>query len=222
VRGTSPRLAHCCARPGAWNFRSGASHARRLFHLGRPRLGVAWSQTLDGQLRNQQPAGQRHGGADRQMDPLLNLRSVPGSSCLLPGVAQATMQGEAHSGDQCIVLDLPGGCLVAVADGLGHGPEAARAALLAMTVLREGPHTSVIQQIRKCHEALRTTRGVVLSLALFNFAEETVAWLGVGNVGGVLVRASAAPGEPGREYLLCRGGVVGAQLPALHAGVMPM
>lgn len=132
------------------------------------------------------------------------------------------MQGEAHSGDQCIVLDLPGGCLVAVADGLGHGPEAARAALLAMQVLREGPHTSVIQQIRKCHEALRTTRGVVLSLALFNFAEETVAWLGVGNVGGVLVRASAAPGEPGREYLLCRGGVVGAQLPALHAGVMPM
>jgi len=156
------------------------------------------------------------------MDPLLNPRPAPGGSRLAWGVAQSAMPGETQSGDECMVLNLPGGCLIAVADGLGHGDEAARAAQSAMQVLRQGPHTSVIQQVRKCHEALRPTRGVVLSLALLNYAEETVAWLGVGNVGGVLLRASAAPGEPGKEYLLCRGGVVGAQLPALHAGVMPM
>jgi serine/threonine protein phosphatase PrpC len=48
-----------------------------------------------------------------------------------------------------------------------------------------------------------------------------MTWLGVGNVQGVLVRG-AAKKEDGREMLLQRAGVVGAQLPALQAAVLPV
>jgi serine/threonine protein phosphatase PrpC len=48
-----------------------------------------------------------------------------------------------------------------------------------------------------------------------------MTWLGVGNVQGVLMRADAKSGN-GQESLLLRAGVVGAQLPALQATVIPI
>ena len=62
----------------------------------------------------------------------------------------------------------------------------------------------------RCHERLRDTRGVVLSLGLF--ATGSLTWLGVGNVDGVLVRSGS--GAP--EQLLVRSGVVGRRLPSLE------
>ena len=48
-----------------------------------------------------------------------------------------------------------------------------------------------------------------------------MTWLGVGNVQGVLMRADAQKGSV-QEVLLLRGGVVGSQLPALQAAVLPI
>jgi negative regulator of sigma-B (phosphoserine phosphatase) len=48
-----------------------------------------------------------------------------------------------------------------------------------------------------------------------------MTWLGVGNVQGVLMRADAKKGNV-REALLLRAGVVGSQLPALQATVLPI
>jgi hypothetical protein len=48
-----------------------------------------------------------------------------------------------------------------------------------------------------------------------------MTWLGVGNVQGVLMRADAKKGKV-KESLLLRGGVVGSQLPALQATVIPI
>jgi len=46
-----------------------------------------------------------------------------------------------------------------------------------------------------------------------------MTWLGVGNVGAVLMRAHAREGVV-QETLLLRGGVVGSQLPPLQASVL--
>jgi serine phosphatase RsbU (regulator of sigma subunit) len=116
-----------------------------------------------------------------------------------------------ESGDQYLVSrTADGGVLVAVVDGLGHGPEAASAAKTAIAVLEASDERELGARFLRCHERLRDTRGVVLSLALF--ATGSLTWLGVGNVDGVLLRSGfSAP-----EQLLVRGGVVGRRLPSLE------
>ena len=76
--------------------------------------------------------------------------------------------GAAVSGDLEVVTYFPGGALAAVIDGLGHGPEAAHAASVAAAVLRRQPAEPVTDLMVLCHEALRPTRGAVMSLASFD------------------------------------------------------
>src|SRR5436190_4048002 len=123
------------------------------------------------------------------------------------GVATLALGGQTVSGDQHLVKSFADGILVAVIDGLGHGQEAAHAAKIAVNTLNTAAdHASIITLIQRCHEALAKTRGVVMSLALFNELDRTITWAGVGNVTGVLLRAISAT-NPAQENILLRGGV---------------
>lgn len=130
------------------------------------------------------------------------------------GVAHAALAGELKCGDSHLVKLFPGGALVAVLDGIGHGEEACRAAEAAAGILAAHPQADILSLLRRCHEALRGTRGAVMSVASFNFSERAMAWSGVGNVEGLLVRSE--PANPPRETLLLRAGVLGHQLPPLQ------
>jgi len=136
-------------------------------------------------------------------------------------VATVTLPGEVESGDLHLVQPFEGGTLVAVADGLGHGTAAASAARAAVDILAKHPREPVLSLAKRCHQGLRGTRGVVLSMATFNAREETMTWLGVGNVEGTLIR-SDAHGKPECESLLLRRGVLGARLPILEAVILPV
>jgi phosphoserine phosphatase RsbX len=137
------------------------------------------------------------------------------------GVATAALPGQAGSGDECLVKSFASGVLVAAIDGLGHGEEAGAAARIAVRTLEQHAHESVIFLVKRCHTSLRRTRGVVMSLASFSARDETMTWVGVGNVEGLLLGAD--PGSrPRREVLLLRGGVVGDLLPTLHASLIPV
>ncbi len=133
------------------------------------------------------------------------------------GVAALSLAGEERSGDAHVVKAWGKKLLAAVIDGLGHGGQAAVAALVAAETL--GSYASdgadVVSLVRRCHESLARTRGVVLSLALFDAANDAMIWLGVGNVEGLLLRADPQA-SPVHESLLLRGGVVGYQLPSLR------
>jgi PAS domain S-box-containing protein len=137
------------------------------------------------------------------------------------GVASLTLAGEGESGDKHAVKVFPHGALLAAADGLGHGEEAAVAANMAVEVLQTSDNESIISLLKRCHERLRSTRGVVISLASFNAVDETMTWIGVGNVEGVLLRADPSV-DPGSESLALRNGVVGSRLPLLHAAIIPV
>ena len=64
-----------------------------------------------------------------------------------------------ESGDQYLVSrTADGGVLVAVADGLGHGPEAASAAKTAIAVLEASDERELGARFLRCHERLRDTR----------------------------------------------------------------
>jgi negative regulator of sigma-B (phosphoserine phosphatase) len=114
------------------------------------------------------------------------------------------------------VAPIPGGALVAVIDGLGHGSEAAAAAEVAVRALRQDPAAPLPSLVGRCHEALRRTRGVAMTLAIVAFETATLTWGGIGNVEGRLVR----PAAPDRaEGPLLLGGVVGYRMPPLRLSV---
>src|SRR5437764_15254403 len=102
------------------------------------------------------------------------------------GVATVALPGEAQSGDRHLVKPVGTGVLVAVVDGLGHGAEAATAAQAAVAALERHATESPIALIERCHRALKGTRGVVMSVALFARPERSMTWRGVGHVRGRL------------------------------------
>ncbi len=140
------------------------------------------------------------------------------------GAASRPLPGQEVSGDHCVVQSFPAGVLVAVMDGLGHGEEAARAAERAGTVLAADPRGPLPGLVQRCHEALRGTRGAVMSLASLDLTSQAMTWLGVGNVEGVLLRSPLGlpAGLRARESLISRGGVVGDRLPPLRPVTLPL
>jgi len=137
------------------------------------------------------------------------------------GVAKFVLPGQGESGDHHLVCCNRSGILIAAIDGIGHGEEAANASKAAAALLRSSADEPIISLVEQCHEKLRATRGVVLSLACIDPEHGMMTWLGVGNVQGLLMRADAKKGKV-KESLLLRAGVVGSQLPALQATVLPI
>lgn len=132
-------------------------------------------------------------------------------------VASRAMAGQRQSGDAALVCAAGDGILVAVVDGLGHGDEAAAAAGVAISTLRDQAGLPLESLFQCCHESLQTTRGAAIALARLEAAGATLSWSGVGNVEGVLFGPAAR-----KQYLTNRGGVVGYRLPAVHASILPM
>jgi hypothetical protein len=136
-------------------------------------------------------------------------------------VAEEPFPGQKQSGDRCVVKNGSDGALLAVVDGVGHGDDAAHTAEMAVGALNGTDSRSPISLLRRCQQRLQGTRGAVLSLAWFSPADDTMTWLGVGNVAGVLLRREAY-GVARQESLLLRAGTVGAQLPYVSASVLPV
>lgn len=130
------------------------------------------------------------------------------------------MPGESVTGDQALVAVADTRVLVAAADGLGHGVEAAAAAEAVMRVLRQSADRDVVEAVGECHRALLHTRGATLSLASFDCRRRTLEWLGIGNVEARLLRVAGA--VPVAESLMLQSGIVGHELPRLSPQTRPL
>jgi len=135
------------------------------------------------------------------------------------GEAGAPHEGEERSGDLAVFVPTPAGGLTCLIDGLGHGPEAADAAELCATVVREHAQASAPELMDACHRALVETRGVVMTVAWFDLERSTLSWAGVGNVDARLVRSGPDPRE---DVALVFGGVLGYRMPNVRAATMPL
>jgi phosphoserine phosphatase RsbX len=144
-------------------------------------------------------------------------RVLSSNGALEWGTAAAPIPGEQALGDRAVVAFAGDRVLAAVIDGLGHGPAAAAAAQAAAAVLERSAAQDPVATVQDCHRALRDTRGAALSLASIDVAEQTMTWLGVGNVEGRLWRGAAAT-----ESLPVHGGIVGHELPRLSARTTPI
>ncbi|MFC4373844.1 stage II sporulation protein M [Nocardia halotolerans] len=127
--------------------------------------------------------------------------------------AGRALPGQDVSGDRAVVLDTgDGGVLFGVLDGLGHGAAAADAADRAAVILADNRGEPLDVLMVLCHRAMVETRGAAVSLALIG-PEETLQWLGVGNVESRLLTLGPA-GPELRATMLLTGGIVGYRLPA--------
>ncbi len=138
--------------------------------------------------------------------------STPVIAC---GVATRPLAGQAVCGDLHVIKSFTGGVLMAALDGIGHGGEAAASASAAVAILENHAEESPVLLVRRCHVALKTSRGVVMTIAALNPTAGALAWLGVGNVAAVLLRAEATT-RPTSEHVVLRSGLVGYALPELR------
>jgi anti-sigma regulatory factor (Ser/Thr protein kinase) len=84
----------------------------------------------------------------------------------------------AMQGDQATVI---------VADGLGHGPDAAEASAAALAAFAQAPLLSPRLQLDRAHQHLRGTRGAAVAMFQADAGADTVRSAGAGNVIGRLI-----------------------------------
>jgi anti-sigma regulatory factor (Ser/Thr protein kinase) len=144
-------------------------------------------------------------GAIDRLANLFDVHSVPGTGTALlarlwskplpatrppfleVGALSLPKPGEDVCGDRWVVAWFPERTLILVADGLGHGPGAAEAALEAVRTFQERAALSPAAIVESIHAALRSTRGAAVAVTEIAPSNGAVRFAGVGNIsGGVL------------------------------------
>ncbi|GHC88842.1 TorS-related protein [Pseudorhodoferax aquiterrae] len=101
------------------------------------------------------------------------------------GAVMLCAPGEQACGDAWALALDSARAAVLVADGLGHGPQAAEASQAAVAQFVRAPFAPLTEQLDRMHGALRITRGAAGSLALLEPAGVQLA--GAGNIATRLV-----------------------------------
>ena len=123
------------------------------------------------------------------------------------GAATRARQYARENGDAFIVRQWGTNALAGVIDGLGHGQFAQRAAQTARQYLEQHFDRPLEDLFRGAGRACRATRGVVMALARFDFAQQTVTIANIGNI-EVRIFGTAAP-----VSLIVRRGIIGLNAP---------
>ncbi|MEJ8836448.1 ATP-binding protein [Ramlibacter sp. AN1133] len=95
---------------------------------------------------------------------------------------------------------------IVVADGLGHGPDAAEAAAAALEAFAEDPMASPRILLERAHRRLRSTRGAAVMMLHADAATGTVRSAGAGNVMARLVSGVSD------RAILCQHGTAGVTI----------
>ena len=134
--------------------------------------------------------------------------AAPTPGALGLGVVCLPYPGESECGDSWAAEDRDGRSILLVADGLGHGPQAADASRGAVAAFHERADLPPAELIRSIHGPLRGTRGAALAIASVDPARREVRFAGVGNISGSI----HAPGESRSINLVSHNGTVGHEM----------
>lgn len=113
-------------------------------------------------------------------------RGAPPRTAIDVGALCVAKPGETECGDVWSVELRPGGARIVVVDGLGHGPLARDAALVALRAIYGRP-AGAARALEDAHLAARPTRGAAVAVAELDFSAEEVRFAGLGNIAGVLL-----------------------------------
>jgi anti-sigma regulatory factor (Ser/Thr protein kinase) len=112
--------------------------------------------------------------------------------------------GEEQCGDGWAVVALADRAVCAVADGLGHGPQAAKASTAALDCFRQHAQRSPKEIVERVHDAIRSTRGAAFAVAQVMLQDQTVRFAGVGNIVAVIVDGGVS------RHLVSQNGTAGS------------
>lgn len=115
--------------------------------------------------------------------------------------------GEKTSGDGFTLKKTDKYIKMMLADGLGHGPEANLAINEAAAAFKVFPEYSPSETIRFIHSAIKKTRGAVINIIGFNYAERIWTSVGVGNI------ALRMNGPVNLKNHMSYNGIVGHNIP---------
>lgn len=127
--------------------------------------------------------------------------TVPGLSI---GVAVFTAPGETVSGDAWTVVKADGLVTFVVADGLGHGPDAALASSAALSHVTATPSAAPAVLLEAMDADRAAARGSAVAIAQFDLARNRLWFSGVGNI---VARLYSGTGS--HETLVSIPGIVG-------------
>ena len=121
------------------------------------------------------------------------------------GVSQHSLHDDPACGDAW-ELALKGQHLsVLMIDGLGHGPEAERAAMAGATAFDRDPFAEPTLLLEELHHEMRGSRGGAVAITQFDAARDSLRFIGIGNIGASLIGESKTRGLPSHP------GIVGLQ-----------
>jgi len=119
------------------------------------------------------------------------------------GVVCQPKPGEEVSGDDWGLNEQERGYTVAVADGLGHGPDALKAARMAIETLFRDPQGSPAALLESMHNATRATRGAAIGVCELDTSQHLCRFAGVGNIGCAVIVETKA------RHMVSHNGIVG-------------
>jgi anti-sigma regulatory factor (Ser/Thr protein kinase) len=156
-------------------------------------------------------------GAIRRMASSFDLYSVVGSGTVVSATLYASRAdaplvsgvmipapGEVLCGDNWAAWSAGELTSVFVADGLGHGKDAAEASAVAVSTFLRHAERSASDVIAAVHDALKSTRGAAVAIAELDQRRGTVNYCGLGNVSAVLV-----DGAGDDHHLVSLSGIAG-------------
>ena len=114
--------------------------------------------------------------------------------------------GETLCGDGWAVRETPTGIDFVVCDGLGHGPLAAEASDLALSVFADRPDLEPGALLERMHAALKATRGAAALTARLDSQAGQLTCAGIGNIGGYIMS------QPKPKGVVSMNGIVGHQV----------
>lgn len=116
------------------------------------------------------------------------------------------LASEKICGDSWGAVDTTSMLTLLVADGLGHGPEAAHASLLAVSVLEQAPTNLPSETLQKSHLLMKGSRGAAIAIARVDLDMAELRYTGVGNISGCMYHNKS------RQHLLSHNGIVGSHM----------
>ncbi|HEX2606944.1 MAG TPA: ATP-binding SpoIIE family protein phosphatase [Flavisolibacter sp.] len=124
--------------------------------------------------------------------------------------------GEQECGDGFFCKQQGNQVQVLLGDGLGHGPEAAKAVEKAGKTFLESEATDPVAIIRHLHDGVKKTRGLVGTVAVFDMVDKSWRICGVGNIATRINSPSTT-----KNYMSYNG-IIGLNVPnTLNAQQLP-
>lgn len=132
------------------------------------------------------------------------------------GAICVPIPGEEECGDAWTMAESADSVTLLVADGLGHGPQAAVASGAAVKTVHAARGAGAARMMELIHQALRPTRGAAVAVMEIAPAQNQLRFAGVGNISACVFDGAI------RRQLVSHNGIVGHNMRKVQEFSLPL